>query len=258
MSILQQYSLKDKVSIITGGARGIGRSIALAFAEAGSDIVIADISAKEAEETRLETEQFGVSCKFIQSDVTSDSDVGQMVDATIKEFGKIDILVNDAGICKSGKAEEMTLYDWNKVISINLTGQFITCKAVGNIMISQKYGSILNIASMSGMIVNTPQCQCAYNASKAGVIMLTKSLAVEWAKHGIRVNAIAPGYVRTKISEFRYQTNDPIIDRWLDFTPMGRPGLPEEIGGGALYLVSDAASFATGTILVIDGGYTSW
>ena len=181
-----------------------------------------------------------------------------MVASVMNDFGKIDVLVNDAGICRSGKAEEMPLDDWNRVIAVNLTGQFITCKAVGSVMLRQKRGSILNIASMSGMVVNTPQCQCSYNASKAGVIMLTKSLAAEWAQSGIRVNAIAPGYVRTQISEFRYQAHDPIIERWMDFTPMGRPGQPDEISGGALYLVSDAASFATGTVLVIDGGYTSW
>ena len=175
----------------------------------------------------------------------------------VERFGKLDIFVNNAGICRNIKAEEMTLEEWQEVIDINLTGVFIGSQVAGKRMIEQGGGSIINIASMSGSIVNVPQPQCSYNASKAGVIHLTKSLASEWAKYNIRVNAISPGYMKTGMTEKTLET-DMAKDWWLRLTPMGRPGLPCELGGAVVYLASDASSFMTGADLIIDGGYTVW
>ena len=173
-------------------------------------------------------------------------------------YGKIDILFNNAGTWRGDDAEKVTTEDWKEVIDVNLTGPFIVSREVGKVMLAQKKGSIVNIASMSGMIVNTPQNQCAYNASKGGLIMLTKSMATEWADRGVRVNAICPGYMRTEMSEDRYQRKDPAIERWFSMTPMGRSGVPDELMGVAVYLASDASSYTTGSTYLVDGGYTAW
>jgi len=187
MRILNRFSLKDKVSIVTGGAMGLGKAMALALAQAGSHIVIADVNLEEAQRT---ADQFkrdeGIDTLAIKMDVTNEQQVNDMVTKVLNHFGKIDILFNNAGITIHEKAEEMSFENWNKVININLNGVFLVSKAVGKVMIDQKRGSIINISSMSGIIANTPQCQSSYNVSKAGVIMLTKSLAMEWAKHNIK------------------------------------------------------------------------
>jgi NAD(P)-dependent dehydrogenase (short-subunit alcohol dehydrogenase family) len=168
-------------------------------------------------------------------------------------------LCNNAGISKRAEAAEMPLKIWQSVIDINLTSQFIMSREVGNIMLKQGKGVIVNIASMSGLIVNRPLSQCNYNAAKAGVIQLTRSMACEWARRGVRVNAIAPGYIRTPITEHRFaDPADTAVPIWRDMTPMGREGLPEEIVGAVLYLASDASSYTTGCILCVDGGYTAW
>ena len=181
-----------------------------------------------------------------------------MVGQVVEEYGKIDILFNNAGTWRGDDAEQVTTEDWREVIDVNLTGPFIVSREVGKVMLKQGKGSIVNTASMSGMIVNTPQNQCAYNASKGGLIMLTKSMATEWADRGVRVNAICPGYMRTEMSEDRYQRKDPAIERWFSMTPMGRSGVPDELKGVAVYLASDASSFVTGATILVDGGYTSW
>lgn len=194
----------------------------------------------------------------MRSDVTSPEDAQSVVVNVMERFGRIDVLINNAGIVKLVKAEDMDLQDWNTVINVNLNGVFIMSQAVGKVMIGHRKGSIINISSMSGLIVNIPQSQSAYNASKAGVIMLTKSLASEWARHNIRVNTIAPGYMKTDLTAPYFNENGEMVQRWMDLSPMGRPGNPDELGGIALYLASDASSFATGAVFVIDGGYTAW
>ena len=173
-------------------------------------------------------------------------------------FGRIDILVNNAGINKLAPAEEMPLEVWQKIIGVNLTGTFLVSREVGAYMIAQGGGNIVNIASMSGLVVNPlPQQQCAYNSSKAGVIMLTKCMANEWAEKGVRVNAIAPGFMRTPLTRKRLETpNDPAVQKWIGGTPMKRVGTPDELVGAALYLASEASTFTTGIVLSVDGGYT--
>lgn len=258
MNILEQFRLDDKVAIVTGGATGLGQAMATALAQAGANIVIADIREDVAEATATtirETEQ--VKTTALKVDVTNPEDVQKMVDDVVEEYGKIDILINNAGMTINEKAEDMTYEQWNKVINLNLNGVFLVAQAVGRQMIEQGYGSIVNTSSMSGIIANKPQEQCSYNASKAGVIMLTKSLAMEWSKYNIKVNTIAPGYMKTELTKPFFEQGGAMIDDWMGFTPMGRPGLPEELGGIVVYLASDASSFAQGSVFTIDGGYTA-
>ena len=177
-----------------------------------------------------------------------------MVAQTLEKFGRIDFLMNNAGVALWKPAEENTEEDWLNLMNVNLNGLFYCCQAVGKHMISRKAGRIINIASMSGFIANTPQPQAAYNTSKAAVIHLTRSLALEWAQYGIRVNAIAPGYMSTPMAQPFFA--DPQIGGvWMNLTPMKRPGLPEELGPLAVYLASEASSFMTGSTILIDGGY---
>ena len=225
----------------------------------GSHIVIPGLDSENATEAKKLIEQENVKCLVIKMDVTKEDEVNAMVDKVMEEFGRIDVLVNNAGIGIGCKAEEMPFTTWKKVIDVNLTGPFLVSKAVGNVMIKQKKGSIIVISSMSGIIVNTPATQCNYNASKAGAIQLTKSLASEWAPYGIRVNTIAPGYMRTGLTEHRFKDPDnPVLKTWVAMTPMGRIGTPDELVGLAVYLASDASSFTTGAAVPVDGGYTVW
>lgn len=258
MGVLEKFSLKGCCTIVTGAAMGLGKAMASALADAGSDIVIADINLEVARNTAGEIAGKGVRTLAIKNDVTSIDDAENLVKEVVKEFGRIDVLINNAGICKHEKAERMKFQDWHDVLNVNLNGVFIMSQAVGNFMISRKKGSIINISSMSGIIVNTPQCQCAYNASKAGVIMLTKSMAAEWAEHNIRVNTIAPGYMKTELTRPYFEGNGEMVKRWMEFSPMKRPGTPDELEGIAVYLASEASSFVTGGVFTIDGGYTVW
>ncbi|MEW9672106.1 SDR family NAD(P)-dependent oxidoreductase [Ammoniphilus sp. 3BR4] len=256
MNIMDKFSLKNKVSVVTGGAIGLGKAMATALAQAGSHIVIADMNLEGAQQTANELREQGVETLAVQVDVTNERQVDEMVEAVLRKFDKIDVLFNNAGICQHVKAEEMSYEDWNKIMNVNLNSVFLVSKAVGKVMIRQNQGNIINISSMTGVIVPIPQCQVAYNASKAGVIMLTKSLAFEWAQHNIRVNTIAPGFMKTELTRPFFEGNSAMTESWLDLTPMKRPGVPEELGGLAVYLASDASSFATGGVFVIDGGYT--
>ncbi|NLY30747.1 MAG: SDR family oxidoreductase [Firmicutes bacterium] len=252
------FCLNGKVAAVTGGAQGLGLAMAQALAKAGAKVALLDIDMEkcQAEAGKLESE-YEVESLAIYADVRKLDQMEAAVAQIVERFGGLDIFVNNAGICKNIKAEEMTLEEWQEVIDINLTGVFIGSQVAGKQMIKQGGGSIINIASMSGSIVNVPQPQCSYNASKAGVIHLTKSLASEWAQYSIRVNSISPGYMKTAMTEKTLQT-DMAKDWWLRLTPMGRPGLSHELGGAVVFLASDASSFMTGADLIIDGGYTVW
>lgn len=256
MGIIEKMRLDGKAIFVTGGARGIGKSVATAFAEAGADLAIVDVDIQEAEKTAAEISQAtGVKTIAIKCDVTNPDDVDAMVKTFTATFGKLDAAFCNAGICINAPAEEMSYEQWRKVIDINLTGVFLTATAAGKVMLKQGYGSIINTASMSGHIVNVPQPQCAYNASKAGVILLTKSLAVEWAKRGVRVNCISPGYIGTDLV-----MNAPhlkaLIEQWNAMGPMGRLGKPEELQSVCVYLAGDTSSFTTGSDFVVDGAFT--
>jgi NAD(P)-dependent dehydrogenase (short-subunit alcohol dehydrogenase family) len=258
MNVMEQFRLDGRLAIVTGGGMGLGKAMSLALAQAGARIVIADIRPEAAEEAAGEIRACGGEAAVFRTDVTDERQVNELVRQVRDRYGRIDVLINNAGITHMDRAEELEFEQWNKVINLNLNAVFLMSKAAGRVMIEQKRGSIINISSMSGLIVNTPQPQCAYNVSKAGVIMLTKSLASEWAPHGVRVNTIAPGYMKTKLTEPYFASRDGMVEKWMAFTPMGRPGDPSELWGIAVYLASDASSYATGSVFTIDGGYTVW
>lgn len=257
MTVLDKFSLAGQVGIVTGGGQGLGKAFCHAFAEAGADIVVAEMNSQTGPETVREIEAKGRRALFIPTDVSQRSSAQAMADQTMAHLGRIDFLMNNAGIVKWCEAESASEEDWRRVIDVNLNGLFFCCQAVGRYMIKQRRGRIINIASMSGLIVNRPQAQASYNTSKAAVIQLTKSLASEWAPYNIRVNAIAPGYMDTAMAKSFF--DDPQYGGvWIDAIPMKRPGEPEELGPLAVFLAAEASSYVTGTTVVIDGGYTAW
>ncbi|HYH93826.1 MAG TPA: glucose 1-dehydrogenase [Candidatus Saccharimonadales bacterium] len=245
-------ALDGRVAVVTGGGQGIGLEIARALAAAGATLVIADRNEETGPAAAAE-----VGGTFVEIDVRDSDSVRRAVDAIVGRHGRIDILVNNAGIVRNTPAEETGDDEWRDILSVNCDGVFWCCREVGKVMLAAGGGSIVNIASMSGLVVNRPQPQAAYNVSKAAVIMLTKSLAAEWGARGVRVNAVAPGYVATELT-LRGMETPGWEEAWLAGTPMGRVAQPSEIAPAVLYLASDAASFVTGSVLVIDGGYTAW
>ena len=253
MSILDKFSLKGKVAVVTGGNRGIGRAIAGGFAEAGATVVIAARNEKKSAEAATEIEASGGRAIAVTSDVSDRAQLERMIDTVTSDVGPIDVLVNNAGI--GFHADALTLEDseWNRLFGINLEGVWMTSQIVGRGMTQRRSGSIINIGSISGLIINRPQWHSPYGISKAAVHQLTRSLAAEWSQYGVRVNAIAPGYVKTEIASTEYQEYRRY---WKDEVPMQRYGSPDEIAPAALYLASDASSFMTGEVMVIDGGYT--
>ena len=256
MKIMEKMRLDGKKALVTGGARGIGKSIATALTEAGADVAVIDIDIEEAQKTAEELNRNGTKTMAIRADVTNQADMDDMITNIVKEFGRLDIAFCNAGICMNISAEEMTLEQWQKVININLTGVFLTAQSAGKQMIKQGTGgSIINTASMSAHIVNVPQPQCAYNASKAGVIQLTKSMAIEWATKNVRVNSISPGYIGTELT-LNSPALQPLIKQWNDMAPLHRMGRPDELQGIAVYLASDTSSFTTGSDFIIDGAFT--
>ncbi len=254
MRILDLFSLKGKIGYVTGAARGIGRSIASGLAEAGACMAIVDIDFQGAQKTAEELVGLGYNCFAIPADVTKREQVHNIVEKILHRWGRLDIAVNNAGKCLNVPADEMTEEQWDAIIDLNMKGVFLTSQAAGRVMIKQKSGSIINIASMSGQIVNYPQPQVAYNASKAGVVMLTRSMAVEWVQYNVRVNSISPGYTKTEL----VMKMKDLHTRWSEMTPMKRLAEPDELKGAAVFLASEASSFITGHNLVVDGGYTLW
>ena len=228
---MDSFRLDGKVAVVTGGGRGIGAAVAVALREAGAEVVIASRS------------------EGVVTDVTDIDSVRAMA----AEIGRIDVLVNNAGVCYHRPALEVPDEEWRSVWDVNVDGVWNCSRVVGEQMIERGGGVIVNIGSISAMIVNRPQWQPAYNASKAAVHQLTKSLAAEWARHNVRVNALAPGYVKTEMAPVDDPRFKPL---WIDDPPMGRYALPEEMGPSVVYLASDASSFMTGSVLVVDGGYT--
>ena len=256
MGIVEQMRLDGKAGFVTGGARGIGKCTATAFAQAGADVAIVDMDIEEAKKTAAElAAATGRKVIAIQTDVTDEAQVTDMVNQVVSELGGLNFCHANAGICINAPADEMTYAQWLKVISVNLNSVFLTDTIAGKYMLANGGGSIINTASMSAHIVNVPQPQCAYNASKAGVIQLTKSLAVEWAKRNVRVNSISPGYIATEL----ISTNPnlvPLIEKWNAFSPVGRMGKPEELMSICVYLAGDTSSFTTGSDFIVDGAFT--
>lgn len=256
---LGKFQLVGQRVVVTGAAQGIGYAVALTAIEAGATAVaLLDVQQDRASEAADKLARLGSADVIsLLCDVSSYDQVGETKRLIEKRWGKIDILVNNAGIAHNEAAESMSAADWDRILQVNLSGVFYCSQAFGSSMIKASSGAIVNIASMSGIIVNRPQPQIAYNVSKAGVIMLTKSLAAEWASYGIRVNAVAPGYIHTGLIEKKLGT-DIVRDHWIGGTPLGRIGSPAEVANAVLFLASGAASFVTGEVLVADGGYTLW
>jgi NAD(P)-dependent dehydrogenase (short-subunit alcohol dehydrogenase family) len=255
---LDMFKLTDRIALVTGGGQGIGLACAEALANAGAKVIIADRDAAIAEEGRAVLRAKDADAEVVIMDVTDSRRVTQVADELVARHGRIDILVNNAGIARSETpAEAVTDEHWLNVIDVNLNGTFWCCRAFGRHMLEAKSGAIVNIGSMSGFIVNKPQEQCYYNASKAAVHHLTKSLAAEWGARGVRVNAVAPTYIATPLNEF-VKSKPAMYDAWIGGTPMARLGKVEEIASVVLFLASDAASLMTGSIVLADGGYTCW
>ncbi len=255
MNISKLFNLTGRKALVTGAGRGIGRVLALTLAEAGCDVCLLGTTMENIEAVANEIHQLGHKGIAIQTDVSKKEQVDKAFLQTAEQLGRLDICVNNAGVSmrKSHRAaEEMKEEDWDRIMDINLKGVFLCAQAAAQIMIPQRQGSIINIASMSAFTVNVPQKQAAYNTSKAGVSMLTKALAVEWAQYGIRVNSICPGYIKTDmLSDATH-----LFPIWESLTPLGRIGNPEELSGAVIYLASEASSYMTGHDLVVDGGYT--
>ena len=255
---LDRFNLKGRVAVVTGGGQGIGLACVEALSEAGAHVYIADRNTKAGAEGQAAMKAKGYAADLIEMEVADSRQVDAAAARVMKEKGRVDILVCNAGIARSEiAAEDVTDEHWLNVIDVNLNGLFWCCRAFGRHMLAAGRGSIVNIGSMSGLIVNKPQPQAYYNASKAAVHHLTKSLAAEWGARGIRVNAVAPTYINTPLTAFA-KANKRMFDAWIDGTPMARMGEPDEIAAVVMFLASDAASLMTGSIVLADGGYSCW
>ena len=255
MNVLDRFALHGRKALVTGGNRGLGKAFATALAQAGATVAIAGRDTHRTAATVREAADDGLTLVPLTADITDDADVDRMTREAVDALGGLDILVNNAGTCFHNESWQVTDAEWAEVFDVNVRALWKCSLAAGRHMADAGGGSIVNIGSMSGLVVNRPQWQPAYNASKAAVHQLTKSLAAEWAPLGIRVNAVAPGYVKTDMAP----VDRPELRRyWIEDAPQQRYALPEEIAPSVVFLASDAAAFMTGSVLVIDGGYTIW
>ncbi|MDZ5696026.1 glucose 1-dehydrogenase [Chelativorans sp. M5D2P16] len=251
---LDRFRLTGRTALVTGGARGIGLVTCEALAQAGAGIILADRDGEAAKTAAGGLREKGYDVIAETLDVTDPAAVKTLAE----KQANVDILVNNAGIARSNiPAERMSDDEWSSVVDVNLNGLFWCCRAFGKRMLERGAGTIVNVGSMSGIIVNRPQEQAQYNASKAAVHQLTKSLAAEWAPRGVRVNAVAPTYIETEMTAYVYE-DENLMRHWIGGTPQGRMGRPDEIAAVILFLASDAASLMTGSIVLADGGYTCW
>lgn len=257
MSVLDRFRLDGDVAIVTGGNRGIGKSLATALAEAGATVVVANRDEESGETAAADIEsETGAATLAVPVDVTDEAQVAAMVETVEAEFGSVDVLVNNAGITINTPAEEMSLAEWRRVVDVNLTGAFLCAKHAGRSMIANDGGSIVNVSSVSAFVANHPQPQAGYNASKAGVEGLKNQLASEWAKHGVRVNNINPGYIATDMVEEVLENDPTMAEEWRRRMLQEEVAPPETLGPLAVFLASDAAAYVTGESVVVDGGYT--
>ncbi|SFA48395.1 gluconate 5-dehydrogenase [Parageobacillus thermantarcticus] len=253
MHVLDLFKISGKTAIVTGGGRGLGEQIAVGLAEAGANVVVCSRKVEACEQVKEKLEKLGVKSLALQCDVTNPEDVKRVVQATVDEFGRIDILVNNSGATWGAPAEEMPLEAWQKVMNVNVTGTFLMSQAVGKVMIRQQSGKIINIASVAGLGGTNPEVlnTIGYNTSKGAVITFTKDLAVKWGKYGIHVNAVAPGFFPTKMSKVILER---VGEKILENTPLKRFGGEDDLKGAVLFLASRASDFVTGSLIVVDGG----
>ena len=254
--VKQLFELTGRVAIITGGSIGLGRQMAEALAEMGAHLVLCARKEERCQQAAEELQRLGINAVALACDVKSQASVQEMVSAALAQFGRIDVLINNAGISWGAPAEEMRLEDWNKVIDTNLTGTFLCAQAVGKVMIRQGRGKIINIASVAGLGGAPAELPAiGYHASKGGVISFTKDLACKWAVHNIQVNAIAPGWFPTHMSNRVLEHHKELF---LSHIPMRRFGNEHDLKGAAVFLASDASDYVTGHVLVVDGGQSAW
>jgi len=255
VSSRQLFDMTGRVAIITGGSIGLGRQMAEGLAEMGANLVLCARKKDRCEQAAEELQALGVAAMAKACDVTNPASIQEMVEATVARFGRIDVLINNAGTTWGAPPEEMRLEHWNKVIETNLTGTFLCSQAVGKIMIGQGRGKIINVASIAGVGGSSEELDAiGYSASKGGVITFTKDLARKWARHGILVNAIGPGWFPTKMSKVLIERHTDAI---LKTIPLGRFGSDQDLKGAAIFLASDASNYVTGHILMVDGGLTA-
>jgi NAD(P)-dependent dehydrogenase (short-subunit alcohol dehydrogenase family) len=256
---LEKLRLDGRVAVVTGAGQGIGAACARALGEAGARVIVAELQPDRAEACVAELTALGIKAEAAPLDVTKSAEVDRVAAQIVGRHSRVDVLVNNAGVAKSDVAAEATSdAHWRFHMDVNLDGLFWCCRAFGRHMLAQGRGSIVNIGSMSGLIVNKPQPQSFYNASKAAVHHLTKSLAAEWAARGVRVNAVAPTYIETPLTAFGMRDDPEKYKVWIEMTPMARVGQPDEIASVVQFLASDAASLITGAIVIADGGYSCW
>ncbi len=254
---MEQFSLDGMVGVVTGAGRGLGRVYYHAFAEAGADLVVAEINPETGTETAEQIRSTDRRSVFIETDVRQRHSVELMVEETLREFGRIDFLVNNAGLARVCPSVDIPEEDWRDTFDVNLNGMFFCCQAVGRHMIRRRAGSTVNISSIADRIANRGRLHLSYNVSKAGVTQLTSVLACEWAQYNVRINGIAPGFVATE--HVKPALEDPNYGgQVIPWIPMQRPAVPEELAPLAIFLVSSASSYMTGSTVVIDGGYTRW
>ena len=254
MYLEEMFGQKGKVALITGAGQGIGQVVALGLAKAGATVAIFDI-AGAANTVKMIRDAGGTAYDFVV-DVRREDQVEAGIAEVLKQAGSVDILFNNAGICLHKAALDVAVDEWKNVVDVNLTGVYIVARAVAKVMIERGVkGVIINMASMSGSIANIPQCQASYNSSKAGVINLTRSLALEWAPYGIRVNSLSPGYINTPMAA---DTPKELRDAWMPLIPQHRFGEPEELVPAILYMASSKAGYTTGSDVIVDGGYTAF
>ncbi|HWN35242.1 MAG TPA: glucose 1-dehydrogenase [Pseudonocardia sp.] len=251
--VLDTFRLDGRSALVTGGNRGLGKAFVLALAQAGANVALVARDAERNKAVVAEAAEAGFEVLAIDGDIGTDADIRRAVDESVAGLGGLDILVNNAGTCIHNPSWDVTDDEWDSVFDLNVRALWKCSRVAGEYMRSHGGGSIVNVGSISAMIVNRPQWQPAYNASKAAVHQLTKSLAAEWAEVGIRVNAVAPGYVKTEMAP----VHRPEFQRhWIEDVPQKRAAEPAEIAPTVVFLASDASSFMTGSVLVIDGGYT--
>ena len=255
-NVIDLFRLDGRSALVTGGGRGIGRALACALGEAGAKLAIADIDPNTAKDTVQELRDAGIYAVAIETDVSRQESVKAMVASAVDAFGRLDIAFNNAGVNDNSAAEDTTMEEWDRTFAVNLRGVFMCCQEEGRVMLEQGRGVIINMASMGGRLVPHPQKQAAYNAAKAAVAHLTRSLATEWAARGVRVNALSPGLIDTEL--LRSPALKDLREVWMPQIPIERFGEVADLRGSIVYLASDASAYMIGQDIVVDGGVTLW
>jgi NAD(P)-dependent dehydrogenase (short-subunit alcohol dehydrogenase family) len=256
LNVKKLFDLTGRVAIVSGGSMGLGLQMAEGLAEMGANLVLCARRKERCEQAAEALRSLGVQALALECDVRDKASIQRVIEETLARFGRIDILINNAGVSWGAKVEDMTLEQWDKVLSTNLTGTFLFCQATGKAMVAQGSGKIVNIASVAGLQGSSAELQAVgYQASKGGVIAFTKDLACKWAPHNIQVNAIAPGWFPTHMSERVIEQRKDVL---LEKIPLRRFGSDHDLKGAAVFLASDASSYVTGQVLIVDGGQTAW